>query len=74
MYQLELVFQFLGPDSVLKHCGAYKHIYAQDPKTILGYPSWQALPTSWDVQMAACTLPRERQPWNQAVPNEKASV
>ena len=40
---------------VLKHCCAYIHIYIYiyiyTSKTILGHPSWRALPASWGIKM-----------------------
>ena len=60
MYQLELVFRLLVRlqfmyfqyNAYLKHCGAHKHsLYTRTwSKTILGHPSWRALPASWGVK------------------------
>ena len=51
---------------VLKHCHAHKHniiyniLYIYIPtqsKTILGHPSWQALPGSWGVKSFYYSIP-----------------
>ena len=42
---------------VLKHCGVHIHVYIYTHrfKTILGHPSWWALPVSWGIKIVAIT-------------------